>query len=266
MIPKIIHYCWFGGNQLPELALNCIASWKKYFPDFEIKEWNESNYNVHKIAYTSEAYNAKKYAFVSDYARFDILYQYGGIYFDTDVEVIKSFDDILQNGGFMGLESVGKVAAGLGIGCNAGLGICYQVLEFYATLHFLNKDSSYNLKTIVEYVSEILIKNGLKKENAIQVLNGVIVYPIEYFAPKSFITGKLEITKNTYSIHHYHDSWASPNQKKYDDQRIKYIHIFGEKMGTILSYPYFLLYELKDYGLRMFFKKICKNLFRNRNT
>src|SRR5215510_15199585 len=114
MIPKIIHYCWFGGNPLSELALKCIASWKKYFPNYEIKEWNESNYDVHKIPYTSEAYNAKKYAFVSDYARFDILYQYGGIYFDVDVEVIKQFGDILNDTGFMGMETLS--------GCNAGLG------------------------------------------------------------------------------------------------------------------------------------------------
>lgn len=96
MIPKIIHYCWFGGNPLPELAQKCIASWKKFLPDYEIKEWNESNYDVRKIPYIEQAYNAKKYAFVSDYARFDILYQYGGIYFDTDVEVIKPFDEILK--------------------------------------------------------------------------------------------------------------------------------------------------------------------------
>lgn len=137
MIPRIIHYCWFGGNKLPELAIKCISSWKIYFPDYEIKEWNETNYDVHKIPYISQAYDAKKYAFVSDYARFDILYQYGGIYFDTDVEVIKPFDQILKSGGFMGLEAKGVVAAGLGIGCNAGLGIFYQILDFMQALIFL---------------------------------------------------------------------------------------------------------------------------------
>ena len=104
MIPKIIHYCWFGGNPLPELAMKCIESWRTYFPDYEIKEWNEDNFDVNIIPYTKEAYENKKYAFVSDYARFWILYNHGGIYFDTDVEVIKKMDDIIEKGSFMGCE------------------------------------------------------------------------------------------------------------------------------------------------------------------
>jgi hypothetical protein len=214
MIPKVIHYCWFGGNPLPELGQKCIASWKKYFPDYKIKEWNESNYNVRKIAYSDEAYTEKKYAFVSDYARFDILYSYGGIYFDTDVEVIKPFDDILRNGGFAGLESIGKVVAGLGIGCNAGLGIILQILEYYATLHFINADGSHNLHTIVEYVTTILKKNGLKEEDAVQYLDGLTIYPIEYFCPMDFNTGKINITEKTHSIHHYDGSWLSKYMKQ----------------------------------------------------
>ena len=105
MIPKIIHYCWFGRNPLPELARKCIASWRKYLPDYEIKEWNEDNFDVNIIPYTAEAYAQKKYAFVSDYARFWILYRYGGIYFDTDVEVIRPLDDIIARGCFMGFET-----------------------------------------------------------------------------------------------------------------------------------------------------------------
>jgi hypothetical protein len=209
MIPKIIHYCWFGGNPLPELGQKCIASWKKYFPEHEIKEWNESNYDVHKIAYMDEAYMAKKYAFVSDYARFDILYQYGGIYFDTDVEVIKPFDDILARGGFMGIESVGKVAAGLGIGCNAGLGIGCQILDFYARLHFINDDGTYNLHTVVEYVTDILRKNGLKEENSMQHLDGLTIYPKEYFCPDLLFLKLVKLSENTHSIHHYAGSWLS---------------------------------------------------------
>ena len=116
MIPKIIHYCWFGRNPLPELAQKCIASWRKYLPDYEIKEWNEDNFDVNMIPYTAEAYKAKKYAFVSDYARFWILYKYGGLYFDTDVEVIKPMDDIIARGPFMGCENeAGKGATKLGV-------------------------------------------------------------------------------------------------------------------------------------------------------
>ena len=128
MIPKVIHYCWFGRNPLPSLAIKCIESWRKYLPDYEIKEWNEDNFDVNIIPYTQEAYQVGKYAFVSDYARFWILYKYGGLYFDTDVEVIKPMDDIIARGPFMGCEkdvsdtSVASVAPGLGLGVNPGRG------------------------------------------------------------------------------------------------------------------------------------------------
>jgi hypothetical protein len=257
MIPKIIHYCWFGGNPLPELAIKCIASWKKYFPDYEIKEWNETNYDVHKIPYISEAYNAKKYAFVSDYARFDILYKYGGIYFDTDVEVIKPFDDILKNGGFMGFEFVRKLYgvgiacnSGLGIGCNSGLEIVYKILEYYSNLRFINIDGSYNLHTVVEYVTDIFKKNGLKYENIIQRFNGITIYPTEYFAPKSYITKELTITENTYSIHNYDASWIPENEKKYHAVRGKLCRILGYRFGIIISFPIFIGTNIKNHGIK----------------
>ena len=149
MIPKTIHYCWFGRKPLPDLALKCIASWKKFLPDYEIKEWTEDNFNVNEIPYTTQAYQQKKYAFVSDYARFKIMYEHGGIYFDTDVEVIKSLDDIIDKGSFWGLEEdclTGKFACapglgfscnpGLGFSCNPGLGICKDMIELYKSLNF----------------------------------------------------------------------------------------------------------------------------------
>ena len=141
MIPKIIHYCWFGRNPLPELAQKCIASWKKYLPDYEIKEWNEDNFDVNIIPYTAEAYAQKKYAFVSDYARFWIQHKYGGIYFDTDVEVIRPIDDIIARGNFMGFEtdpnsekgdaSNASVNPGLGLGVAPGLGVIIKLLDYY---------------------------------------------------------------------------------------------------------------------------------------
>jgi mannosyltransferase OCH1-like enzyme len=260
MIPNIIHYCWFGNNPLPESAQKCIASWKKYFPDYEIKEWSELNYDVHKISYISEAYDAKKYAFVSDYARFDILYQYGGIYFDTDVEVIKSFDSILQNGGFMGFEGEGKVNSGLGMGCNVGLDIISQILRYYTTLSFINADGSYNLQTVVEYVTKILHRNGLNPKNEIQVLNGLTIYPTEYFAPKSILTEELTITNNAYSIHHYDASWVSENEKSYYKFKRTISRLFGRNIGKIISTPYFLLLNIKNYGFRIGVKKILDKM------
>ena len=151
MIPKKIHYCWFGRNPLPPLALKCIESWKRYLPDYEIKEWNEDNFDVNMIPYTKEAYEAKKYAFVSDYARYWILYQYGGLYFDTDVEIIKNMDDIIARGPFMGCENEANLGAtstelGLGLGCNPGLLFYKEMLDLYGTLHFVNPNGSYNQK------------------------------------------------------------------------------------------------------------------------
>ena len=256
MIPKIIHYCWFGGNPLPELALKCIASWKKYFPDYEIKEWNQSNYDVHKISYISEAYNAKKYAFVSDYARFDILYQYGGIYFDVDVEVIKPFGDIMNNIGFMGAEKSFfglkvDVAAGLGVGCNADLEVVLEILKSYANEHFLCNDGihEYNLKTIVNRVTEIFVKKGFDtKSNKTQKVADITIYPPEYFAPKNFRTGVTKITENTYSIHHYDGSWLSERDIKRMEKSYKIYKILGVNVFSrlLISFMYMINHLLED--------------------
>ena len=211
MIPKKIHYCWFGRNPLPEDAQKCIASWRKYFPDYEIIEWNEDNFDVNSIPYTAQAYSAKKYAFVSDYARFKILYEYGGLYFDTDVEVIKPFDDILEKGGFMGREMEarkgGLVNPGVGMGVEKGHRIYEAVLKKYAGLCFLNPDGSYNLKTVVSYTTEELSNFGLQCTDEIQNLNGIYIYPVEYFNPFDDLTGKLKKTPNTHSIHWFSKSW-----------------------------------------------------------
>lgn len=218
MIPKVIHYCWFGRNPLPELAQKCIASWQKFLPDYEIKEWNEDNFDVNIIPYTAEAYKAKKYAFVSDYARFWILYKYGGLYFDTDVEVIKNMDDIIAKGPFMGCENEAETGAspyeigvnpGLGLGVNPGLGLYAEILQEYLLLHFIDENGSFNLKTVVDYTTELLCSYGLENTTEIQKVAGIWIYPKEYFCPMDYRTKKMVITDNTYSIHHYAASWLS---------------------------------------------------------
>lgn len=253
MIPKIIHYCWFGRNPLPPLATKCIESWKKYFPDYEIKEWNEDNFDVNIVPYTKEAYEAGKYAFVSDYARFWILYKYGGLYFDTDVEVIRPMDDIVAKGPFMGCEKdmdeVGAttipavapslgVNPGLGLGVTPGLGLYRELLELYSTLYFANADGSYNLKTVVQYTTELLVGHGLLNSNEIQYVAGVWIYPREYFCPISLVTLQLHKTKNTYCIHHFAGSWCErsllrrfaikllgmKNMRRIDALRIRFKH------------------------------------------
>lgn len=220
MIPKVIHYCWFGGNPLPEFAIKCIDSWRKYMPDYEIKEWNESNFNVNIIPYTKEAYEAKKYAFVSDYARFWILYHYGGVYFDTDVEVIRPLDEIIERGAFMGCEIDGQdphygdiaVAPGLGLAVEAGHQVYKAILEKYADHHFLNDDGSYNTTyAVVKLTTDTLKSFGMENIKGIQQVADVYIYPQCYFNPFDDATGRLNKTPDTYTIHWFSKTWMKVN-------------------------------------------------------
>lgn len=211
MIPKVIHYCWFGGNPLPKSAQKCIRSWKKYFPDYEIKEWNEQNFDVNCIRYTQEAYERKKYAFVSDYARFYILYQYGGLYFDTDVEVIKPMEDLIAKGAFMGIEKdadkVG-VAAGLGLAAEPNMPIYKEIIDHYNQVSFVDEKGEQIPGTVVKHTTDLLIQHGLILKDEIQHVANVWIYPNDYFNPLEDATGKLTITSNTRSIHWYSKTWV----------------------------------------------------------
>ena len=214
MIPKVIHYCWFGRNPLPKMAVKCIASWKKYFPDYEIKEWNEDNFDVNIIPYTKDAYADGKYAFVSDYARFWILYHYGGVYFDTDVEVISQMDDIIDRGPFMGLEIAGKefkVAPGLGLAVEAGNPVYGSILDAFATLQYRLPDSLRNTYTMIPMVTDIMKEEGLTGDKQVQEVKGIFVYAPDYFNPLDDATGRLRTTENTRTIHWFMKSWL-PNE------------------------------------------------------
>lgn len=214
MIPKIIHYCWFGGNPLPDSVQKCIKSWKKFLPDYEIKEWNESNFDVNMIPFTREAYAAKKYAFVSDVARFFILYNEGGLYFDTDVEVVSSLDDILTHGAYMGVEvpskdgSMPAVNPGLGLAAEAGNKVLKAVLDYYETKHFEDEHGVQLPGTVVFHTTQVLKSQfALQPNNEIQSLDGVTIYPQDFFNPFNDATGVLNKTKNTRSIHWYSKTW-----------------------------------------------------------
>lgn len=219
MIPKVIHYCWFGGKPLPKTAQRCIDSWKKYFPGYEIKRWDETNYDVNVTPYTRDAYAAKKYAFVSDYARFDILYREGGVYFDTDVEVIRAMDDIIAAGPFMGMETVAPglpvaVAPGLGICAPAGNEIYKELLSYYQSIEYTDPANKALPDTIVTHTTKVLKRHGLRDElNVIQKVGELNIYPSEYFCPLSTVDGKLHLTSNTRSIHLYDQSWQSPARR-----------------------------------------------------
>ena len=218
MIPKTIHYCWFGRKPLPESASKCIESWKKFFPDYEIREWNEDNFDINIIPYTKNAYEAKKYAFVSDYARFWILEKFGGLYFDTDVEVIKSMESIIAEGAFLGAEIDGekekgeypKVAPGLCIGAYAHMTFYQEVLKRYDKLNFWGEDGRFNKYTMIPLVTDLLKELGMQESNTLQKVGDITIYPAEYFNPLDIGTGELHVSPNTRSIHWFMASWLPP--------------------------------------------------------
>lgn len=207
MIPKKIHYCWFGKTEMPKLGIQCIASWKRFMPDYEIICWNETNYDVSKNPYMFEAYQRKKWGFVPDYARLDIIYRHGGIYLDTDVEIIKSFDFISNIPAFCGFEDNEHVNFGVGFGAEPGFKLLKELLDYYEDLSFY-KDGKLNLTPSPVYQTAILLQYGLTRNNQRQKIADMEIFPAYYFSPKSLITQKITITSNTYSIHHFAASWT----------------------------------------------------------
>jgi mannosyltransferase OCH1-like enzyme len=212
-IPKIIHYCWFGGKLLSALGEKCLASWEKYLPEYQIIRWDEGNFDINEISYTKESYDMKKYAFVSDYVRYKVLYDIGGIYMDTDVEVLKNLDDFLDNESFSGFEDFNMVNPGSILGSVKGNLLMKDMMDIYQELYFTNLDNSLNLKTSPQILTELLIKSGLEKKDDYQNVSGMSIYPKEYFCPKSWVTKEMTITVNTFTIHHFDGSWISKFQK-----------------------------------------------------
>ena len=221
MIPKKIHYCWFGGNPKPKLAKKCIKSWKKFCPDYEIIEWNESNLDIEAAPlYIRQAYEVKKYGFVPDYFRVKIIYDQGGIYLDTDVEIIKPIDDLLYRKTFFGFETDKFVNLGHGFGGEKGQSIFKEIMNQYNDLTFIKEDGSFNMLPSPQINTEVFAKHGLALKNEIQVLdNYITVFPKDFFSPKNWGEEKLTITKNTYSIHWFSASWLPKNWRKKEKQK-----------------------------------------------
>lgn len=215
MIPKIIHYCWFGGNELPALAQKCIASWKKYCPDYEIKEWNENNFDLDLYSYTREAYDKRKFAFVTDVVRLYALYNEGGIYMDTDVEVLKPLDRFLNHCAFSGFEDEFNVPTGI-MASEVGGRWAKENLLYYENRHFVQcDDGSLDLTTNVITITNYMISLGLKQNNTYQDFPELItLYPKDFFCPKSYKDGKIYLTENTYTIHHFAGSWMPAYRRK----------------------------------------------------
>ena len=225
-IPKKIHYCWFGNSDLPKLAEKCIKSWKKYCPEYEIICWNEKNFDLNCNKYVQEAYKAGKWAFISDYVRLKVIYEYGGVYLDTDVELIKSLDPLLCNKGYMGFDEKGIVATGLGFAAEAGNKVVGEMLKEYDDISFILPDGTYDLTPCPDRNTATLVRLGMDIKNTNQTFMDIAFLPQDYLCPMDYYTAKTKITKNTYSIHHYSGSWTSSVTKR--TTRIK--RIIGVKL------------------------------------
>lgn len=208
-IPKIIHYCWFGYNDFDDLTLKCMKSWKRYCPEYEIKEWNEENFFIEENTYVKEAYQMKKWAFVSDYVRLKVLYEYGGIYMDTDVEVLKSLDSLLSYRAFVGFEAKDRIST-------ATIGTCKknpwikELLDYYKNRRFILENGEMDMTTNVKIITK-LTKNifNFQLNNKFQIIeNKIVFFPVEY------LSASLKVTKNTYAVHHFSGSWLSEYEKK----------------------------------------------------
>lgn len=218
-IPKTIHWCWFGNGKPGPLERRCMESWRLHFPGYSIKCWNEDNFDIHCCQYVEEAYKARKWAFVSDYVRFSVLYKYGGLYFDTDVEVIRPLNDLVEVGPFMGFEvdpipkrQSGSINPGLGLATFPGLEIYREMLESYENSRFRIGDHM-DQTTVVKRITDILTMAGLKQTHGIQSIAGLNLYPSDYFNPLNSDDGISYVTDNTRTIHHFNGSWLSPESQ-----------------------------------------------------
>ncbi len=208
MIPKIIHYCWFGRGQKPELAVKCIESWKRYLPEYEIREWNEDNFDLNMYPYTREAYDNRKFAFVTDVVRLYALFNEGGIYMDTDVEVLKPLDSLLSYKGVSGFESSTQIPTGL-MASQSGLPLMKEFLDDYNGLHFVKPNGAFDTTTNVERITNICLKHGFIPNGKLQTVKDLTILPSDYLCPKDYITGKIRLTDKTLCIHHFAGSWHS---------------------------------------------------------
>ena len=213
-IPKKIHYCWFGKQDIPEQYKKYMESWKKFCPDYEIIRWDESNYDYSKVNYTLQAYEAKKWAFVSDYARLDVVYQHGGIYLDVDVEVVNNLDDLLANQMFCGFEKGNCVNTGLGFGAIKGFELLKSMKEMYNRIDFVRADGTLNRTACTKYQTDFLVKKGLKRNGKQQSIGGMKVYPRTVLAPYDFFCVSDQFSDMTHTVHHYAATWFDTEQSK----------------------------------------------------
>ncbi len=237
MIPKIIHYCWFGQGEKPAQAKMCIESWKKFLPDYELKEWNEYNFDINQNRYVKEAYENRKFAFVTDYVRLYAIYTEGGVYMDTDVEVLGSYNQFLHHHAFSGFENNGYVPTGI-MAAEKGSVWAKDLLDEYENRVFIKEDGSLDIRTNTEVITEYMLSKGLVCNNTYQDFPGLCtMYPSEYFCPKDHGTGIIHKTSKTVCIHHFAGSWLKQNRGLYFRHKTKLliVSLLGEKRASLLS-------------------------------
>ena len=229
MIPKVIHYCWFGRGKMPKLAEICIASWKKYLPEYELHLWNEDTFDVNSNLFTKQAYESRKFAFVTDYVRLYALYHHGGVYMDTDVEVLKNMDYFLQFPAFSGFEDDIHIPTGLMASVEKGKWVS-TLLSYYDNQPLIQPDGTLKCLTNTSIISQMTKEMGFVPNGKYQIIdNEVYIFPKDFFCPKSQITGDILLTNNTYCIHHFSGSWMPLRNKRMTYVKRKLMKILGVK-------------------------------------
>ena len=241
MIPKIIHYCWFGDAEPSDKMKKCMSSWKKYCKDYKIICWNEENIDFNHIAYLKEAYEEKKWSFVSDVVRLIAVSKYGGIYLDTDVELVNNLDSLLSYKGYFGFEEGVYINTGLGFGAEKDNVFVKAMLEDYGNRHF-KENGMMNMVPCPHLNTEVLEKMGLKRNGTFQIIDGTAFLPTEYLCPLDYQTGKIKMTDNTISIHHYNSSWMTEDDIRKREIFMHYQNRYGLNAGKILA-------SIKIYGI-----------------
>lgn len=238
MIPKIIHLCWLSGDPYPPKIAKCIASWKKHLPDYEVMLWDTNRFDLESSIWVKQAFEKKKYAFAADYIRFYALYYYGGIYLDSDVEVLKSFDDLLDLPYFIGAEKAQTPEAAI-IGAEKECDWIKQCLDYYENRRFIKEDGSLDIRKLpeimVEQISKFKLVRVLSLNDSLNIRkldmqNEVLEFNDAFFSPKVFDSREVEITPYTYAIHHYQNSWFSPKAKVYYRSRAFFVKFLGQKI------------------------------------
>lgn len=232
LIPKVINYCWFSRKPIPEALKRCMNSWHKFCPDYDFICWNEDNYDIEKVPYMKEAYEKEKYSYVTDYARLDILYNHGGFYLDTDVELIKNLDELRYLKAFIGTEKWGSVNTGGLVGAIPFHSVIKKMLDFRKGVHFVLSDGTLNMTTCGYYETTPLIQLGMRPNNTVQDISGMTVFSSDFFHPFDYMSAETTITENTYSIHYFSGGWLDEESLEMRKRTQKQYQELLERMNS----------------------------------